>query len=68
MTGIVLFQIYLIIKKDKRQKLIETVFSVEPKGTSLRRLIHPSPGLYMALNKTYMGWGSIIFRNRPSSI
>lgn len=42
MTGIVLLQIYLIIKKDKRQKLIETVFSVEPKGTSLRRLIHPA--------------------------
>lgn len=50
MTGIVLLQIYLTIKTDKRQKLIETVFSVEPKGTSLRRLIRPSPGLYMALN------------------
>lgn len=50
MTGIVLSQICLIIKKDKRQKLIETVFSVESKGTSLRRLIRPSPGLYTALN------------------
>lgn len=50
MTGIVLLQICLIIKKDKRQKLIETVFSVESKGTSLRRLIRPSPGLYTALN------------------